>query len=84
MMNERLAAVYLDLTAMHLLHRLDRETSILWAKLPEVSGHTWPECARALTTLALAGYVESSPRRIRLSAEGDRFVCSDESIYLAF
>ena len=71
---ERVAAVYLDSTAMRLLGALDRETSIRWEELTDAVGCELHEVIRSVALLSGANLCDASPTRLRLSEHGDRLV----------
>ena len=71
---ERLAAVWMNETALKLLRALDQETSIRWENLPDITESDWCEASRSAALLVGANLCEVSPTRIRLSEYGDKLL----------
>lgn len=66
----RIAGAALDEAARAIVAYLDRETSLKWEQLDEITNTNWPDTARAVALLVWADLCQPGPKRLRLTETG--------------
>ena len=66
----RIAGAALDKAARDIFAHLDRETSLKWEDLTQITNTMWPDAARAAALLVWANLCQPGPTRIRLTETG--------------
>ena len=66
----RVAGAALDRAARDIFAHLDRETSLKWEDLNQITNTNWPDAARAAALLVWANLCQPGPTRIRLTETG--------------